>query len=131
MDIVKIKNIIYNWRQQFISRDNTTHITSRQANRKFINLLKGGRDINRFKRIRKRRRRREYCPSFDTDFIPTAESYLQPKPSAPSYVGPVPSAPVPSAPVPSAPVPSAPCLEDDYGVVKVDEIMNAEVAMPH
>ena len=116
MDFVKIKNIIYNWRQQFISRDNTTHITSRRANRNFINLLKGRRDINRFKRIR--RRRREYCPSFDIDSVySNAESYLQPKPSAPLYVGPVPSAPS--------------CLEDDYGVVKVDEIMKAEVAMPH
>jgi len=123
MDFAKIKNIIYNWRQRFISGNNTNHITSRRANRNFINLLKGRRDINRFKRIRKRRRRREYCPSFDFDPVyPDVESYLQPKPSAPLYVAPVPSAPIPSAPS---------CLEDNYRVVKVDEIMNAEVSMPH
>ncbi len=55
--IEKIRSIINNWRQKFKTVGKTKHITSRQANRKFINMLKGRRTINRW---RKRRRQATY-----------------------------------------------------------------------
>ena len=39
--IEKIKNIIYQWRQKFKTREKINYITSRRANRNFINMLKG------------------------------------------------------------------------------------------
>jgi len=48
--IEKIRSIINNWRQKFRTGRKTKHITSRQANRKFINLLKGRRNVNRWRR---------------------------------------------------------------------------------
>ena len=50
--IEKIRSIIYNWRQKFKTDEKTKHITSRQANRKFINILKGRRNVNRWRRRR-------------------------------------------------------------------------------
>ena len=65
--IEKIRSIINNWRQKFKTVGKTKHITSRQANRKFINMLKGRRTINRW---RKRRRRTTYHNPYP--IIPTA-----------------------------------------------------------
>ena len=50
--IEKIRSIINNWRQKFRTSggQKTKHITSRQANRNFINILKGRRTINRWRR---------------------------------------------------------------------------------
>ena len=81
----KIRSIINNWRQKFkTDGQKTKHITSRQANRKFINLLKGRRTINRW---RKRRRQATYYNHYP--IIPSAPYisdgwYPQPVPSAPS-----------------------------------------------
>ena len=82
--IEKIKNIIYQWRQKFKTRENINYITSRRANRNFINMLKGKRNVNRFRRRRK-------TLSFP---IPTAPPYV-----AESYAAAAPyAAPTPSAP---------------------------------
>ena len=83
--IEKIRSIINNWRQKFKTSAKTKHITSRQANRKFLNMIKGRRNVNRW---RKKRTRTHY------PIIPSAPYisdgwYPQPVPSAP----PTPSAP--------------------------------------
>ncbi len=56
----KIRQIIYEWRQSFKTEKQTgrKYVTSRQANRKFINLLKGRRDVNRWRRKKLRRTQR-------------------------------------------------------------------------
>lgn len=47
----KIRQIIYDWRQSFkTEKKGKKYITSRQANRKFINILKGRRNVNRWRR---------------------------------------------------------------------------------
>ena len=44
----KIRQIIYDWRQSFkTEKKGKKYITSRQANRKFINILKGRRNVNK------------------------------------------------------------------------------------
>ena len=58
----KIRSIINNWRQQFKTGSKTKHITSRQANRKFLNMLKGRRNVNRWRqRSRQRSRQNNYA----------------------------------------------------------------------
>ncbi len=75
----KIKQIIWNWRQSFKTKQTgRRYVTSRQANRKFLNILKGRRNVNRW---RQRRRRRQIV---DRNFQPVI-------PSAPPMI--VPSAP--------------------------------------
>ena len=76
--IEKIRSIINNWRQQFKTGTKTKHITSRQANRKFSNMLKGRRNVNRWRqRSRQRSRQNNYA------------RYLHPvSPSAPPMITP-------------------------------------------
>jgi tRNA/tmRNA/rRNA uracil-C5-methylase (TrmA/RlmC/RlmD family) len=55
----KIRQIIYDWRQSFkTEQKGKKYVTSRQANRKFINLLKGRRDVNRWRQKKLRRTQR-------------------------------------------------------------------------
>ncbi len=56
----KIRQIIYDWRQSFKTEKQTgrKYVTSRQANRKFINLLKGRRNVNRWRQKKIRRTQR-------------------------------------------------------------------------
>jgi len=55
----KIRQIIYDWRQSFKTEQKSKkYVTSRQANRKFINLLKGRRDVNRWRQKKLRRTQR-------------------------------------------------------------------------
>jgi len=82
--IEKIRSFINNWRQKFKTGAKTKHITSRQANRKFLNMIKGRRNVNRW---RKRRRQATYYNHYP--IIPSAPYisdgwYPQPVPSAPS-----------------------------------------------
>jgi len=63
--VEKIKSIIDNWRQQFKTNSKSKIITSRRANRKFLNMLKGRRNVHRW-RQRKRRTYTHY------PIIPTA-----------------------------------------------------------
>ncbi len=56
----KIRQIIYDWRQSFkTEKKGRKYVTSRQANRKFINMLKGRRNVNRWRR--KTLRRTQKC----------------------------------------------------------------------
>ena len=78
--IEKIRSIINNWRQKFKTGAKTKHITSRRANRNFINILKGRRNVNRWRR----KPARTHYP-----IIPSAPYiydgwYPRPVPSAPS-----------------------------------------------
>ncbi len=55
----KIRQIIYDWRQSFkTKKKGKKYVTSRQANRKFINMLKGRRNVNRWPRKTLRRTQR-------------------------------------------------------------------------
>ena len=100
--IEKIRSIINNWRQKFKTVGKTKHITSRQANRKFINMLKGRRTINRW------RRRTTYHNPYP--IIPTApyisDGWYPPRMLAP--------------PTPSAPL-----------TVDIAEVILNETPMPH
>jgi len=56
----KIRQIIYDWRQRFkTEKKGRKYVTSRQANRKFLNMLKGRRNVNRWRR--KKLRRTQKC----------------------------------------------------------------------
>ncbi len=80
--IEKIKQIIWNWRQSFKTKQTRTHyVTSRQANRKFLNLLKGRRNVNRW---RQRRRRRRTVHTFQP-VIPSAPPMIVPS-APPLYI---------------------------------------------
>ena len=83
--IEKIKQIIWNWRQSFKTKQpGTRYVTSRQANRKFLNMIKGRRNVNRWRRRRRR-------PVYDLQHvIPVAPPMIVP--SAPPMI--VPSAPL-------------------------------------
>lgn len=80
--IEKIKQIIWNWRQSFKTKQpGTRYVTSRQANRKFLNMLKGRRNVNRW---RQRRRRRRSVHTFQP-VIPSAPSMIVPS-APPLYI---------------------------------------------
>ena len=81
----KIKQFIWNWRQSFKTKQTgTRYVTSRQANRKFLNMIKGRRNVNRWRRRRRR-------PVYDLQHvIPVAPPLIVP--SAPPMI--VPSAPL-------------------------------------
>jgi len=74
--IEKIRSIINNWRQKFKTGAKTKHITSRQANRKFLNMLKGRRNVNRWRRKRRQNNYARYLhsvsPTAPRMIIPTA-----------------------------------------------------------
>jgi hypothetical protein len=72
--IEKIRSIINNWRQQFKTSKKTKYITSRRANRKFLNMLKGRRNITRWRR---RKRQTNY-----------SRDLYQVSPSAPPMITP-------------------------------------------
>ncbi len=72
--IKKIKSIIYNWRQQFKTSRKSKVITSRRANRKFLNMIKGRRNVNRWRR---KRRRKSWQSNYAIDLHPVS-------PTAPS-----------------------------------------------
>ena len=104
--IEKIRSIINNWRQKFRTGagegQKTKHITSRQANRNFINILKGRRTINRW------RRRVTYQNPYP--IIPSAP-YISDGWYAPRMLAP---------PTPSAPL-----------TVDIAEVILNETPMPH
>lgn len=73
--IEKIKQFIWNWRQSFKTKQTgRRYVTSRQANRKFLNMLKGRRNVNRW---RQRRRRRRTVHTFQP-VIPSAPPMIVP-----------------------------------------------------
>ena len=53
----KIRQIIYDWFET--EKKGKKYVTSRQANRKFLNMLKGRRNVNRWRR--KKLRRTQKC----------------------------------------------------------------------
>jgi hypothetical protein len=130
MEIAKIKTIIRNWREKFKIKNNKKKImTSRRANRKIINILKGRRNVNRFKKKKKKKvwKFNEEDYYYDpNDIIWDGNLYR------PSYY----PQHIPSAlPIPSAP----PYIEEfnNNGIrdnikinVKVNETMGAEEPMP-
>ena len=107
--IEKIRSIINNWRHKFRTGkgQKTKHITSRQANRNFINILKGRRTINRW------RRRVTYHNPYP--IIPSApyisDGWYPPRMLAPGMLAP---------PTPSAPL-----------TVDIAEVILNDTPMPH
>ncbi len=78
MDIIQIKNKIHDIRQTF--KTNKRQVTSsRQARRKILRILKGKRDINRFKN---RRNNHIFNYNLPVPSAPVIENYII-TPSAP------------------------------------------------
>ena len=93
-----VKNLFYKFRQRFNKKttSESQYVTPRRARRKFIYLLQGRRDPNRFRHYRRRRARRTK-PS--APYFGPTELSIMPEPSAP-YLDPEEpfATPVPSAP---------------------------------